>query len=125
MREKMIVLRLMVITTVMSLSLVLQSASQTKDEKVYLWIAKKYNSDKVFVISNVIESPKDISVNDLKNKFKNAVVRKYGKDQKSDVEIDINGPKKDRDSVEKSREKQIEKMEKSGWQVFEFKTFSY
>ncbi|MCS6831959.1 MAG: hypothetical protein NZ521_00130 [Flammeovirgaceae bacterium] len=117
--------RLMVITVLMSAAVILQSASQTKDEKVYLWIAKKYNSDKVFVISSVIESSKDVSIPDLKNKFKNAVVRKYGKDQKSDIEIDINGPKKDRDAIEKSREKQIERMEKSGWQVFEFKTFQY
>jgi hypothetical protein len=77
------------------------------------------------VISNVIISTKDISVGDLKNKFKSAVVRKYGKDQNGDIEIDINGPKKDREIIERSREKQIEKMTDSGWQVFEFKSFNH
>ncbi|GAB4331562.1 MAG: hypothetical protein OHK0038_06540 [Flammeovirgaceae bacterium] len=101
------------------------STAQTKDEKVYLWIAKKYNSDKVYVISNVITSNKELSLSDLKNKFKSAVVRKYGKDQNGDIEIDINGPKKDKELVERSREKQIEKMSDNGWQVFEFKSFNH
>jgi hypothetical protein len=120
-----LIIKTLVFFTFLTLMFALQSASQTKEEKVYLWIAKKYNSDKVYVISNVIISNKEISVGELKNKFKSAVVRKYGKDQNGDIEIDVNGPKKDREIIERSRDKQIEKMTDAGWQVFEFKSFNH
>lgn len=106
----------------------LLSSSAPIDQKPsgkYLWISKKYNTEKVFVITESIELPGDLNVKDLKLRFKAAVYRNYGKDPNGDIEIDNSSPKSNKDAVEKSREKEMEKMKKEGWRVYTLHRFPY
>ncbi len=107
------------------LSFGLSSFVAKKEEIKYLWIAKRYNSEKVYVISESIEMPDNLKVKDLKLRFKSAAYRNFGKDPNGDIEIESIAPKANKEIVEKSREKQMQKMKEDGWKVFTLHRFNY